>query len=111
MFSYALFATAGLLMSTSTAAAPRPAADAALDTPSSFNPQNYRSADHMPPLAWFRGNTSFPIAKLATAALDGKKAIKNYQLNSETSKKSTIYGDWNDLDGVCSFHVSCCVGH
>lgn len=108
MFASAPFIAIGLLL-TSALTYAAPASDIslnatiALDTGSSFNPANYDSATNGPPLAWFRGDTSYPISKLAAAATKGSKKLASYQINSGTSKKSTIYGDWVNLNGVSAF--------
>lgn len=105
MFASAPFIAAGLLLSsTLTLAVPRPAADSALDTGSRFTPSNYDKPNAGPPLAWFRGDESLPISALATAATKGKKSLNSYQINAGTSTKSTVYGDWANLSGVCAFH-------
>lgn len=105
MFASAPFIAAGLLFASILASAiPTPDislnATIAADTGSSFNPSTYDSATNGPPLAWFRGDESYPIDQLAAAATKGSKKLKSYVINADTSTKSTIYGDWASLSGV-----------
>lgn len=104
MFAPATLVALGLLLvSTSTVAAPSPAADSALDTGSSFTPSQYNKPTAGPPIAWFRGNTALPISALASAAKKGSKSLKTYKISQGSSIKSTIYGDWANLNGVSRF--------
>lgn len=98
-----LFAAYLLLSSTLTLAIPRPAADSALDTGSSFDPKTYDNPGAGPPIAWFSGASTIPISALAAAATKGETALNSYVINADTTTKSTIYGDWANLSGVCCF--------
>ncbi|OAQ69235.1 fungal chitosanase [Pochonia chlamydosporia 170] len=64
--------------------------------PTKVNGADYNKPNAGPPAAWFSGDSSLPVSKVAAAAAKASKVPKDasYVLSEGSSKKATIHSDW-----------------
>lgn len=80
--------------------------------PTKVNGVDYNKPNAGPPAAWFSGDSSLPVSKVAAAAAKASKVPKDasYVLSEGSSKKATIHSDWAGFSKVSDTTNKLCSG-
>lgn len=70
--------------------------------PTNVDGAKYNKPNAGPPGAWFSGDSSLPVAKIASAVGKMNKTPKDatYILSNDNHKTATIHSDWAQLSKV-----------